>query len=71
MKINKIITLVIGCLALFALPVSAETPILEELMRKYTFPLIFLSMAGAVFGIGYLYFTGLLHKVIFETWAWI
>ena len=39
MKFNKLITIVIGCLALFALPVSAETPILEELMRKYTFPL--------------------------------
>ena len=71
MKFNKLIGLVIGCLALFALPVSAETPILEELMRKYTFPLIFLSMAGAVFGVGYLYFTGLLPRVLFDTWAWI
>ena len=71
MKFNKIIAVVIGCLALFALPVSAETPILEELMRKYTFPLIFLSMAGAVFGVGYLYFTGLLPRVLFDTWTWI
>ena len=71
MKFNRIIAAIIGCLALLALPVSAETPILEELMRKYTFPLIFLSLAGAVVGIGYLYITGLLPKAIFETWRWI
>ena len=71
MKFNRIIAVIIGCLALLALPVSAETPILEELMRKYTFPLIFLSLAGAVAGVGYLYVTGLLPKVLFETWRWI
>ncbi len=71
MKINKIFMIVVGCLALFALPVSAETPIMEELMRKYTFPLIFLSMAGAVLGLGYLYVTGLLPRVIFESWKWV
>jgi len=71
MKINKIFIVIVGCLALFSLPVSAETPIMEELMRKYTFPLIFLSLAGAVFGIGYLYVTGLLPRVIFESWKWV
>lgn len=71
MKFNRIIAAIIGCLVLLALPVSAETPILEELMRKYTFLLIFLSLAGAVAGIGYLYITGLLPKAIFETWRWI
>jgi len=71
MKINKIFIAIVGCLALFSLPVSAETPIMEELMRKYTFPLIFLSLAGAVFGIGYLYVTGLLPRVIFESWKWV
>jgi quinol-cytochrome oxidoreductase complex cytochrome b subunit len=71
MKINKIFIAIVGCLALFSLPVSAETPIMEELMRKYTFPLIFLSLAGAVFGVGYLYVTGLLPRVIFESWKWV
>jgi len=71
MKFNRIIAAIIGCLVLLALPVSAETPILEELMRKYTFLLIFLSLAGAVAGIGYLYITGLLPKAIFGTWRWI
>ncbi len=71
MKFNRIIAAIIGCLVLLALPVSAETPILEELMRKYTFLLIFLSLGGAVAGIGYLYITGLLPKAIFETWRWI
>ena len=71
MKINRIFIAIVGCLALFSLPVSAETPIMEELMRKYTFPLIFLSLAGAVFGVGYLYVTGLLPKVIFESWKWV
>ena len=71
MKFNRIIAAIIGCLVLLALPVSAETPILEELMRKYTFLLIFLSMVGAVAGIGYLYITGLLPRAIFETWRWI
>ena len=71
MKFNRIIAAIIGCLVLLALPVSAETPILEELMRKYTFLLIFLSLAGAVAGIGYLYITGLLPKAIFEIWRWI
>ena len=71
MKINKIFIAIVGCLAFFSLPVSAETPIMEELMRKYTFPLIFLSLAGAVFGVGYLYVTGLLPRVIFESWKWV
>ena len=71
MKINKIFMVILGCLALFSLPVSAETPIMEELMRKYTFPLIFLSLAGAVLGVGYLYVTGLLPRVIFESWKWV
>ena len=71
MKINKIFMVIVGCLALFSLPASAETPIMEELMRKYTFPLIFLSMAGAVLGLGYLYVTGLLPRVIFESWKWV
>ena len=64
MKFNRIIAAIIGCLVLLALPVNAETPILEELMRKYTFLLIFLSMIGAVAGIGYLYITGLLPRAI-------
>ena len=68
MKLNKIIAVVIGCLALLAVPVSAETPLMEELMKKYTFPLIFLSLAGGVAGIAYLYLTGLLPRVMFESW---
>ena len=71
MKINKLLIAIIGSLAFFSLPVNAETPIIEELMAKYTFPLIFLSLLGGVLGIGYLYATGLLPKVIFETWKWI
>ena len=68
MRINRIIMVIVGCLAFFSLPASAETPLLEELMRKYTFPLIFLSLLGGVLTVGYLYVTGLLPKVIFESW---
>ncbi len=71
MKINRIIMAIVGCLAFFSLPASAETPLLEELMRKYTFPLIFLSLLGGVLTVGYLYVTGLLPKVIFESWKWV
>ena len=71
MRINRIIMVIVGCLAFFSLPASAETPLLEELMRKYTFPLIFLSLLGGVLTVGYLYVTGLLPKVIFESWKWI
>ena len=71
MRFNKLLMVILGCLTLFALPASAETPILEELMRKYTFPLIFLSLLGGVLTVGYLYVTGLLPKVIFESWKWI
>ena len=35
MKINKILIAIIGSVAFFSLPVSAETPIIEELMAKY------------------------------------
>ena len=71
MRINRIIMVIVGCLAFFSLPASAETPLLEELMRKYTFPLIFLSLLGGVLTVGYLYVTGLLPKVIFESWKWV
>ena len=71
MKLNKVLAVVIGCLALLAVPASAETPLMEELMKKYTFPLIFLSLAGAVAGGAYLYLTGLLPKVMFESWKWV
>ena len=54
MKINKLLIAIIGSLAFFSLPVRAETPIIEELMAKYTFPLIFLSLLGGVLGIGIL-----------------
>jgi len=71
MKINKILMIIIGCLTFFALPANAETPLIEELMRKYTFPLIFLSLLGGALGVGYLYFTGLLPGIMFEAWKWI
>ena len=70
-RLNRIIAILIGFLALLAVPASAETPLMEELMKKYTFPLIFLSLAGAVAGVAYLYITGLLPKAIFESWKWI
>ena len=71
MRISRNLLVILGVLAFLALPASAAeggTPILEELMKKYTFPLIFLSLAGGVATIGYLYFTGILPRVIFETW---
>ena len=71
MKINRIVMIIVGCLAFSSLSASAETPLLEELMRKYTFPFIFLQLLMAVLTVGYLYATGLLPKVIFETWKWI
>ena len=54
MKINRIIMMIVGCLAFSSLSASAETPLLEELMRKYTFPFIFLQLLMAVLTVGYL-----------------
>ena len=71
MRISRNLLVILGVLTFLALPASAAeggTPILEELMKKYTFPLIFLSLAGGVATVGYLYFTGILPRVIFETW---
>ena len=71
MKISRNLLVILGVLTFLALPANAAeggTPILEELMKKYTFPLIFLSLAGGVATVGYLYFTGILPRVIFETW---
>ena len=60
MRISRNLLVILGVLTFLALPASAAeggTPILEELMKKYTFPLIFLSLAGGVATVGYLYFT--------------
>ena len=42
MKLRLLLTALLGSITFFALPVSAagDAPIIEELMRKYTFPLI-------------------------------
>ena len=45
MKISRNLLVILGILTFLALPANAAeggTPILEELMKKYTFPLIFL-----------------------------
>ena len=34
MKINNIIMIVLGCLSFFALPASAETPLIEEAIKE-------------------------------------
>ena len=67
MKLRLILPVILGSITLLALPASAETPLLEELMRKYTFPFIFLQLLMVVLTVGYLYFTGLLPKAIFVT----
>ena len=71
MKLRLILSVILGSITLLALPVSAETPLLEELMRKYTFPFIFLQLLMVVLTVGYLYFTGLLPKAIFGAWQWL
>ena len=50
MKLRLTLATVLGSITLLSLPVSAagDTPIIEELMRKYTFPLIFLQLLMAV-----------------------
>ena len=60
-------------LALLALAgtARAETPLLEEFMRDYTFLLIFLSLVGAVVGFAFLWMTGALPQVLLSTWAWL
>ena len=71
MRLRLLFSVILGGLTLLALPASAETPLLEELMRKYTFPLIFLQLLLAVLTVGYLYVTGLLPRVIFAGWQWL
>ncbi len=58
-------------LALLALAgtARAETPLLEEFMREYTFLLIFLSLVGAVAGFAFLWVTGALPQVLLQTWG--
>ena len=62
MKLRLTLATVLGSITLLSLPVSAagDTPIIEELMRKYTFPLIFLQLLMAVLTVGYLYVSGTL-----------
>ena len=66
-------TLILFALALLALAgtARAETPLLEEFMRDYTFLLIFLSLVGAVVGFAFLWMTGALPQVLLSTWAWL
>ena len=72
MKIRLLLAALLGSITFFALPVSAagDTPIIEELMRKYTFPLIFLQLLMAVLTVGYLYVSGTLPRVLLATWNW-
>ena len=67
------ITVAATALGLLALAgsASAETPLLEEFMRKYTFLLIFLSLIGAVAGFVFLWMTGMLPQTLLQTWAWL
>ena len=69
MRLRLLFSVILGSITLLALPASAETPLLEELMRKYTFPLIFLQLLMAVLTVGYLYVTGLLPKAIFAAFS--
>ena len=64
MKLRLTLATVLGSITLLSLPVSAagDTPIIEELMRKYTFP-IFLQLLMAVLTVGYLYVSGTLPRV--------
>ena len=66
MKLRLIFATILGSITLFSLPVSAagDTPIIEELMRKYTFPLIFLQLLMAVLTVGYLYVSGTLPRTL-------
>ena len=72
MKLRLIFATILGSVTLLSLPVSAagDTPIIEELMRKYTFPLIFLQLLMAVLTVGYLYVSGTLPRVLLATWNW-
>ena len=54
MKLRLILSVILGSITLLALPASAETPLLEELMRKYTFPFIFLQLLMVGLTVGYL-----------------
>lgn len=72
MKLRLLLATILGSITFFALPVSAagDPPIIEELMRKYTFPLIFLQLLMAVLTVGYLYVSGTLPRVLLATWKW-
>ena len=72
MKLRLLLATILGSITFFALPVSAagDPPIIEELMRKYTFPLIFLQLLLAVLTVGYLYVSGTLPRVLLATWKW-
>ena len=73
MKIKLFLATLIGSITFFTLPASAasgDPPLIEELMRKYTFPLIFLQLLMAVLTVGYLYVSGTLPRVLLATWNW-
>ena len=69
----RLMTAAATALALLALAgtARAETPLLEEFMREYTFLLIFLSLVGAVAGFAFLWVTGALPQVLLQTWGWL
>tara|TARA_B100001146_G_C16135917_1_gene414565 strand:+ start:78 stop:1034 length:957 start_codon:yes stop_codon:yes gene_type:complete len=50
---------------------AADAPLLEDLMEKGTFPMIFISILGGIIGLVYLYLTGLLPRVLLPIWIWI
>ena len=67
MKLKLLLAAFLGSITFFTLPASAasgDPPLIEELMRKYTFPLIFLQLLLAVLTVGYFYVSGKLPSVL-------
>ena len=61
MRQRTVTAIGLGMLAL-AGSARAETPLLEEFMREYTFLMIFLSLVGAVAGFAFLWASGMLPQ---------
>ena len=70
MRQRTVAAIGLGLLAL-AGSARAETPLLEEFMREYTFLMIFLSLVGAVAGFVFLWASGMLPQALLQTWAWL